>query len=273
MGVRVFRAVVVRLRAMESGRLTGATGRAVHGLWFRRWQETAPAVADALHQAGSVAPFTLSPLLGLPRPRRGQVEVAEGQSAWFRITTLEGSLGRALQDSWLAGLAGPLELAGIPWQANGWAATSQEHDWAGQVDPQQLAETRLLNPTPPDSWRLLFFTPTAFHGPGGHLPFPLPESLVNSWLRRWRAFGSVQLPDHLVDVARERLLMSAYTLKTVPVRHGERVVVGCVGQLAVRAVGLRPGECAALDLLAACSFYTGSGHHTPQGMGMTRLLD
>ncbi len=263
-------AAVVNLQACQAGHLEGATGRAVHGFWFSQWERLAPAVADRLHQPNQVQPFTLSPLLGLPHPRKGKRETTPGTPAWFRVTTLQEELSRRLEEVWLPGLPPQVTLSGLRWRVTGYTTATEEHPWAGRADPQALAEAHLLRRDPPACWRLEFATPTAFHGGGGHLPFPLPDALVRSWLRRWQALGPVRLPEDMPERARRGLMVSAYTLKTVPWRDSRRVVIGCVGWMTLRASGLRKGEQAALDLLAAYAFYAGSGHHTTQGMGMTR---
>lgn len=263
-------ATVVNLRACQGGRLEIATGPAIHGFWFRQWESLAATVADRLHQPNQLPPYTLSPLLGLPHPRKGEREVASGAPAWFRVTTLQEELSRRLEEMWLPGLPEEVVLAGLRWRVVGYATTTEEHPWAGRANPQALAETHLLRRAAPARWRLEFATPTAFHGGGGHLPFPLPDALVRSWLRRWQAFGPVRLPQNLPALAREHLLVSAYRMRTVPQRDGRRVFIGCVGWMELRAARLRAGERAALDLLAAYAFWAGSGHHTTQGMGMTR---
>ena len=124
----------------------------------------------------------------------------------------------------------------------------------------------------PVSWSFEFLTPTTFHGEIGHLPFPLPFALLGSWLRSWQAFGPVSLPVDLGETARSGLVVSAYKLKTVPVRDGRRMTIGCVGDLQLRALDLAPLERATVDLLARYAFWAGSGHHTPQGFGLTRLV-
>lgn len=266
-------AAVVQLAALEAGTVVGATGRAVHGLWFRHWQQAAPAVAETLHAPAAVQPFTLSPLLGLPRPQDGQVALAPGAPAWFRVTTLTAELSDRLAAAWLPTLPAELTLGGLRWRVTGITTDGTVHPWAGQAEPSALAEQRLLAADPPRRWRLRFATPTAFHGESGHLPFPLPAVLVSSWLRRWERYGPVGLPADLPERARRGLAISAYALRTVPVRERERVTIGCVGHLTLQAIRLKAGERAPLDLLAAFAFWAGSGHHTTQGLGLTKGVE
>ena len=263
-------AAVVSLEALEKGVIRRATGRDVHGLWFDQWGRSAPAVADRLHAGSSLRPFTLSPLMGLPHPRRGEVLVEEGATAWFRVTTLEAALSARLEADWLPRLPAEVSLGGLRWRVVGAATRGDSHPWAGRVGAQQLAEEHLLNRAPPVRWQVTLAAPTAFHGAEGHIPFPLPNLLVGSWLRRWQAFGPVQLPVETVAWAWQRLAVSAYRLKTRPVRDRHRTAIGCVGRLTLRALRMKPGERAVVDLLSAYAFWCGSGHHTTQGMGLTR---
>lgn len=264
--------LVVGIKALADGVIQGGTSRAVHGFWYGHWGDVNPALGDALHQASETPPFTLSPVMGLPFPKRGEVHVREGQLAWFRVVALSRDVSHSLTNTWAPGLPPTIELAGIPWRIQGWTISPEKHPWARQITYKKLGEECLFSVKPPRSWQFEFVTPTTFHGTVGHLPFPLPDSLVASWLRRWQAFAPLSLPEELPQLVREGVVVSSYRLKTVPVRHGKRLTVGCVGQYKLYALDLPPAIQAALDTLAQYAFYVGSGHRTTQGMGMTRMM-
>lgn len=263
-------AIVLQVEALRSGVITESTGLDLHGFWFHHWRFVDPHLAERLHAAERARPFTLSPLMGLPHPGHGGVRVREGMPAWIRITTLTAELSEALEALWVPQLPAEIRLGGIPWRVIEITTDSARHPWAGRVDLHELAQKHLLATKAPERWRITFATPTTFHSEGIHLPFPLPDRLIGSWLRRWWAFGTVPLPEELVDRARAGLAVSAYQLKTIPVRDSHRVIIGCVGEMILKAVGLKPWERLAVDLLVAYAFWCGSGHYTTQGMGMTR---
>lgn len=263
-------AAVVEVEALEPAHLTVATGRLVHGLWFHHWSACKPVLADALHNQEH-QPFTLSPLMGLPLPHRGKITFAEGARAWFRVTTLTDALSTQTAETWLPTLPETVRLGPARWRVIGATADPKAHPWARWDDPQALANHALLGNAPSKTWGFEFLTPTTFHGDQGHLPFPLPYALLGSWLRSWQTFGPAPLPADLGEAARSGLVVSAYQLKTIPVRDRKRLIIGCVGDLQLRALGMAPVERAAVDLLARYAFWAGSGHHTPQGFGMTRL--
>ncbi len=264
-------AVVIQLEALTAGSVSPASGRDVHGLWFHHWQVVDSRMADRLHAQQPARPFSLSPLLGLTAPSQEQIQVTPGARAWFRVATLTAELSTRLQAAWLPRLPETLTFGAVQWQVTNIVTDNTAHPWAGVADAKALVEQHLLAADPPCRWRLHFDTPAAFHGAGGHLPFPLPGALLGSWLRRWQAFGPVLLPDSLAELAQQKVLISSYRLQTVPVRDGKRMTIGCVGQFTLNAEALKPGERAALDLLAAFAFWAGSGHRTTQGMGMTRV--
>ena len=261
--------LVVELKAAESGTINGGTGRAVHGFWYKHWGKTDPSLADDLHQETETPPFTLSPIMDIPYPRQGKIHVRAGELGWFRVVALSERISHSLTKTWAPKLPKTIELARIPWRVRGWSISHDKHPWAGQIAYKKLGKN-LFSMEPPRSWRFQFSTPTTFNGAVGHLPFPLPDSLVSSWLRRWQAFAPIGLPENLPQLVREGVVVSSYRLKTVPVRHGKRLTVGCVGDCKLYALNLPPAIRAAVDTLAQYAFYVGSGHRTTQGMGMTR---
>jgi CRISPR-associated endoribonuclease Cas6 len=209
--------------------------------------------------------------MGLPRPQKGQTAVTANAPAWFRIATLDPRLTQSFLETWLTRLPAQIELAGLPWTVQTIALGPGQHPWAGQTSCEALTEQSRQAPPRP-KWTLAFHTPTAFRsGENSHLPFPLPDSLVRSWLRRWNAFAPVplRLPDNACARLRDNLYISAYNLKTVPVRHGRRLEIGCVGKLTLNGRRLTPQDQSLITLLTRYAFYCGSGFHTAQGMGVT----
>jgi CRISPR-associated endoribonuclease Cas6 len=267
-------ALLVHLESAQAGQFDQFTGRGVHGFWFQRWRETDPQTGDALHASNAIQPFTLSPLMGLPRAKpaqRGSISLEKGQGCRFRLTLLDDALIAPLLSKWAEGLPG--QALHIPPSGDGsdglaWTVTRVEEE--SRVSYEDLSKKYLMNPAPPRQWTLDFLTPTTFHGKETHLPFPLPESLVGSWLRRWNAFAPLALPEELVEWSRLKLAVSSFRLQTLPAREAERLRVGCVGRLGLRALDMPPYLRAALDLLAHFSSFCGSGSHTSQGLGQTR---
>ena len=263
----------VHLEAVQAGSFDQFTGRGVHGFWYQRWRDVDPQTGDTLHESNAVQPFTLSPLMGLPRAQRGVTSVEKGWGACFRLTVLDDALGEAVTSKWMEGLTGR-ELS-IP-ESNEedagllWKVTRVEE--AASIRYEDLGRKHLMNSVPPRQWTLEFLTPTTFHGKETHLPFPLPESLTQSWLRRWNLFAPMALPEEVTEWARAKLAVSSFQLRTLPAREAQRLRVGCVGRLTLRALDMPPYLRAAVDVLAHYADFCGSGSHTAQGLGQTKLI-
>jgi CRISPR-associated endoribonuclease Cas6 len=271
--------VALQLECTADATLDQFTGRGVHGFWFRHWKEVDPVFASELHNDTQVAPFSLSPLMALPRPGRlGVVSIPAGHRAQVVIGALTDGLSEAMRSRWLPGLK-PGQSIEIPSER-----VEEEQVFPGiawriadisieECSYQELSRTHLMNSNPPRQWEIELLTPTTFHGKVTHLPFPLPESLVGSWLRRWQAFAPIALPEEEVaHWARTHLAISSYNLRTLPAREGDRLRVGCVGKLSLRALEMPPYLRAALDLLVSYARFCGSGAHTAQGLGQTRRV-
>lgn len=263
--------LVIQVEALEDGEINGATGRAVHGFWYKQWEEKDATTADALHDETQVPPFSLSPLMALPRPQGGITRVTREIQSWFRVTTLNRQLSEGLSAHWLPNLPNEIELAGIKWGIIGIADSPEKHPWAKQISYQDLSAKHLFNNRPPSRWKLSFETPVTFNSGLGHLPFPLPNNLIGSWMRRWQAFAPLALPEELTQSVREQLMVNHFNMVTIPVRHGKRVLIGGQGSYALHAIKMPASERAQVDLLANYSFFCGSGYKSTQGMGMTSL--
>ena len=263
--------LVIQVEALNDGEINGATGRATHGFWYKQWEKADAKTADALHKERDVPPFSLSPLMELPRPKNGNTHVTRGISAWFRVATLNGQLSEKLITHWAANLPTEIELAGIKWAITGIADSPEKHPWAKQISYQDLASRHLFNNRPPSRWKLSFETPVTFNSGLGHLPFPLPNNLIGSWMRRWQAFAPLALPEELTQSVRERLMVNHFNMVTIPVRQGKRVLIGGQGSYSLKSIKMPASERAQVNLLANFAFFCGSGYKTTQGMGMTSL--
>lgn len=266
-------AAVIQLQALENGQVRGGFGRAIHSLWHDHLDDVSPAIASQLRHHSQTKPFTLSDLVGPRADSKGTVSVTAGDRAWFRVTTLEASLSAVLNTEWLPRLIGQnKELAGISWSVLPHSTTSEPHPWEGQDSYETLLHRGEVLSRSVDHWRISFRSPTTFRASKqSHLPFPLPSSLLQSWLRRWNAFNNINKEWQPQPHWRHSLLMSSYGLRTVPVRYGRKLWIGCRGWCTLRAKNLDPEDLAIINTLAQYAFFCGSGHHTTQGMGLTRL--
>jgi CRISPR-associated endoribonuclease Cas6 len=100
----------------------------------------------------------------------------------------------------------------------------------------------------------------------------LPELVFDSWLQRWNALAPLSLPQEVKTFAQGHLVLSRYQLHTRPVRFGESLYIGFVGRCSFRVLLDDPYWLRLAHLLAAFSFFSGTGHKTTIGLGQTRGL-
>lgn len=277
-------AIVLSLRAQHDGAIYGATGQHAHGFFLNSWRAIAAEVGDALHDDRPLRQFTVSPLMGLARPRHGQTVVMAGDRAALRITALDWAIEGRLLAEWPLRLPAEVTIGGVRWRPEGLALAPADDPDAGCAAYAELRERGRGGERPSGRWRVAFETPMAFHlQNGAYLPFPLPERLIGGWLTRWNEFAPRPLPeaeepaDFLERVA-AGLRVSQYDLRTVSFRfwrdgpegRAELPQIGCVGALTLDGAGLRRADRAIVGALVDFSFYCGAGHHTTMGMGQTR---
>lgn len=264
--------VLVELAPEKNCVIGNWQGKALHAFLLSQVNEISPETAAKLHDDVGLKPFTVSSIMG-GSWGKGEVRLREGEVVRFRITSFEGTLSRLLMAKVLPSITGAgLVLDGTRFEVSGVVADPQAgHEWVGRNRYETLIHSFLEEKRASPVVNLRFASPTAFHSGGNHVPIPIPRLVVESWWRKWNTFAPVALSDEVVSFAEASLVVSRYNLRTVPVRYGQALTVGFVGKCSLRFVRKEPALRRAVRLLAAFSFYAGTGHRTTMGMGQTRF--
>jgi CRISPR-associated endoribonuclease Cas6 len=262
--------VVIHLKAINGTGHFEESGRKIHGLWHSIWKDVSATLADDIHPHNRLPTFTLSPLMGLPSQKTRNQQILPGQEAWFRITTLQSNTTThfvELTSGRLGKLPSIIELGDVRWDVSLQANVSMNQQWSKLTSYQEIiAPSRAST-----QWKIAFYSPTSFSGRFVDFPIPLPENLIASWLNRWNQFcpADLVLPEQLIDEAKNNLRITDYELST---HSGNRKTKGCIGSETIRAFELPAKTRMQLDTLFRYATFCGTGHHTAQGMGMTRLI-
>jgi len=216
-----------------------------------------PQIADSIH-ASQESPLSLSGLLGNRRPRGTQA----GDNFYFRVGLLDGSLMEPL----LVGIekwgTQPLILGQFAFALRSIYTLPGTHRLAGSADYRLLANT----PQTLADIELSFLSPTSFKQSRGIQPFPLPELVFGSLLRRWNAFAPEEL--HFPAVEWEGLV-SAYELKTHALKMEGGSEIGAQGWVRYRFPNAEQAKLA--TVIAHFAFFSGVGRKTSMGMGQTQI--
>lgn len=249
--------LVVELAAADRGHIPPTLSRALHGLVMNWLNLGNPQIADSIH-AIQESPLSLSGLLGNRRPRGTQA----GDEFYFRVCLLDGSLMEPLLVGMEKWGTQPLILGQFAFALRSIYTLPGTHRFAGSADYRLLANT----PQTTTDIELNFLSPTSFKQSRGIQPFPLPELVFGSLLRRWNAFAPEELNFPAVEWEG---LVSAYELKTHALKMEGGSEIGTQGWVRYRFPNLEQAKLA--TTLAHFAFFSGVGRKTSMGMGQTQL--
>jgi CRISPR-associated endoribonuclease Cas6 len=227
---------------------------------FRWLAESDACLAQFLHDANQVKPLAISPLWSASESLGG---------ACFEVAILTDPLEDFLTGSLGEGEA-EIILGRATYKLIRWETVASA-SWGSLLRIPQVPCTEF-------NFRLL--TPTAHHRQGRlrkSIVLPSPELYFGSWFNRWNLCSPTPMPDELLRVVDDRMVVSACagSTQSVPQDRG-RVFIGFVG--AVRFALLSP-DCVPLEfqqmLLALARFasFCGTGVDTMRGMGQTLFLE
>lgn len=235
---------VIQLSIAPQEPLPPTMGRAVHALCFK-WIANADAtLAAALHHQENL-PFTLS------------LKPSSSNRLRLRISILRRNLLAPLLWGLSEDLGNEIELVKIPCRIGRNVEVLHATSFHNllQFPAQNQIDLQLLSPT-------------SFKQGKEIQPFPLPDLVFNSLLRRWNAFA----PEDLQFPAIEwRGLVSAYELKTHAFKLEGGAEIG--GQGMVRYRFPDPEQAKIATALAHFARFSGIGRKTTMGMGQAQLFE
>lgn len=273
-------AAVITLEPQQAGELDPFQGRATHALFLDLTRRAEAGRAAALHDDEGLKPFTSSNLIGLRladgRPRAA---VEPGMLLRWRVTTFETNLTRLWLDRVLPSLPESLTIGDVPFTIKSVATDAEQDGRAGTSSYGELTMRHTLTPRPPAPWlNLRFASPTTFRSHNVHVPLPIPQLMLGHWLEKWNTFAPLRLHPDVRGFAGQEVAVNRYDLHTEMVQFGGATIIGFVGacSLTVRHEDGRHPDALYWrripHLLAAYSFWCGTGHRTPYGLGQTRPM-
>jgi CRISPR-associated endoribonuclease Cas6 len=301
-------ALHLKLRPLEPGTLMPFSGELVHGAWLNWLRDTAPEVAQRLHDGNQRRLFTCSSLqFPVPTERLLQAQrenihlpLDVQKSYTIRLTLLLGELYPLLYRIVLGmnmqkGHMGHMKIGKRFFVLEEMISSPDDpSEWTGMTtceDLVDLARARRFGASFP--LELEFASLTTFSRInqaslryGSHYALlPLPQYLFPGLAKRWQEIAPPALT-HIVQPAQietyvenEGIVIDNYRIQTHHVhfvKHPQRGFIGTCRyllrgpdeELTDSPLTIRQQ----LYLLACFSFYTGVGYKPAMGMGQTRLV-
>ena len=272
---------IIQLRAARACVIPQTQGRFAYAAFLSLVEEADPFLAQALHDAPSNKPFTVSQLRGLPQAHDGEIRLRAGHDCWLRVTLAGDDLFQTFINGFLYGDPSTgsghgsrpcIRLGEVVLDVLGVLNTPGSHPWAGYTTTEELLQTK-----PQDSIAFEFAAPMSFSlGDNRVEIMPRPELLFTALHKKWGQWCGQELSPPLSrDWLRENVLVSDWQLHSRMLRYGAQTQVGSEGRVTFRVFdgeGEGPEARYLLNVLADFAFYAGVGRKTTQGMGQVRRI-
>lgn len=267
--------LAVRLTPTQTATVRATLGHQAHAAFLRTVREADPALAEVLHTPQfEMRPFTVSPLLGVPRARNGKVTVRPDEDYFLRFTVLYEPIFQQFMGRFLRGQGRPVvRLGRALFLVREVLATPESSPWAGYTSFGQLYRQA----EPENEISLDFTSPTAFsfgRKAWGRKVVPLPDPILvfRSLWKKWNTFTlpELALDETLLEYVAENVVVKRYQLETKMQHFSRSPQVGFLGHVTYKLMGRGEGADLLrrlLNLLADFAFYSGVGYKTTQGMG------
>lgn len=262
-------ALVLTLRPHTAATVAPHLGRSAHAAFLRALGTRDQALAQRLHDLGTLKPFATSDLLGAARGPQGRVVTTE-HTYGLRWSGISLEMDACLRD-WAATPPTEIELDSTPFQVEAATIDPATDSWAGTADWSELIALEQVGRAPAPAWfNLHFVAPTTFRSNGRNIPLPLPELVFGSLVDRWNGIAPIPLPADIRRFAAEHLVIGKYQLQSDRVFAFERSEVAFTGRCTYIPTNHDRYYlhcCAALLRLA---FFCGVGAKTSMGFGAVR---
>ena len=280
-------------------------GQHAHAAFLDIVRAVDPALSQALHDLNGRKPFTVSPLMGLPKNRQRQessdsaVFLREGWECELRVTILDDALFKSFIEYFMNPTPVPpsallrdasrslserlrwrgghrelpeIRLGDAHFGVSEILTTPGSHPWAGYVALEDL-QKRLDEPAP-DSITLELSSPTSFSLDKNHFELiPYPKLVFGNLAAAWKAITGENLVEAVEKYAEKNWCPVLHRVERRAMMLHNHPQLGTVGKVEFQRVDDQDAPPArALNLLADLAFYTGLGRKTAQGMGMCRRI-
>lgn len=204
--------------------------------WFDR---PASAVSDAHHD--TVKPYSVSP-------------ITEGPHGWgIQVGVLTEEARRRVET---VGAQRPVVRFG------------RQSARVRSVSVDTHAPWRHLAASRSTHWKLTFLTPTTFRTKNIASPFPMPAQVLRAPTQAWERFSGLA-PLSLPRESSQKVFVTGFDLRSVPVRLGREVIQGALGSITYQCHD--PAIVALVAPLFALAPFCGVGSFRGKGMGVVEL--
>lgn len=288
--------VLLRLHPTGPGRVQPGSGSQAHAAFLDILHQHDPVLSESLHRSNQRRPFTVGPLRGFANFSPAELEAATlqgrpvvvrpGQTYWLRFTMLdERVFGTFARHFLLNFRASVIRLGEAEFEMSRLLTTPDLTEPATTWADYSSFSTLFEQAQAQERYHFEFSSPTAFSlgqkswGKEMKL-FPDPDWFFLSLARQWQNFAPEECrmerdglnPETLQGWCAANVVVSRYTLSTLPVQFKRASQLGFQGQVVYEVKGNKSErEWRWLSRLGRFALFCGVGYKTTMGMGQTRL--
>jgi len=275
---------VIRLISTTSAVIPIPGGQHAHAAFLDIVRQVDPELSQKLHDTrgkGARQPFTVSPIMGMPKPRISEVFLRAGWECWLRVTMLDDALFKTFIEYFMAhpsptfgrgARSEGIRLGDAHFLVSEILTTPGSHPWAGYITLEEL-QKRLEEPAPM-SIAFELFSPTSFKLRDETIEtIPYPKLAFGSLATAWKALTGENMVEAVEKYAGKNIRPALHRIERQALTLHNHPQLGSVGRVEYQRLDDEDTPLArGLNLLADLAFYTGLGRKTAQGMGMARRI-
>ena len=243
------------------------TNDKLHGLFFSLIEGD---LARDLHSNKSVQPFSLRFFATTDGKRKDLLSVKDGseiERIHIEISFLDDSLLPKFLSSYVLTNNDTLHIDNIPLRKLKKPRVN-EKDFVSYRSLIEKGESL------PPKYCIDFLTPTLFKRGQGYAPFPQPDLVLRSLIRKWQRFSDIKIDINLTNAMNNELFVTGLKIKTVKVNLSSfGWVAGFTGRVYFRILSEDPKVRKWISALFLYSEFSGIGSKTTMGFGRVRLVD
>lgn len=236
----------------------------LHAWFLDQVRSFDPELSAYLHNGESEKPFTISQLDGTLISSMNNLRLLSNQTYRWYVSALSQRVVQWLTD-WLRNLPKAITLRTCSLQIQ-----------AVQLAHPAITYHKLFSQASTGSVKLSFLTPTSFRRKGHHFPFPVPNNVFHSYLRRWNDFSGMSFDQNMfLEWVDNHVVVTRHRIESMKVAAGKRgMVTGFTGAVEFDLPSSKDSNPEFEQLFYALTQlapYCGTGHKTTFGLGQTRL--
>lgn len=274
-------ALIIRLTAVQSGTLRATQGHLAHAAFLDILRQVDPELTQSLHDWHGRKPFTLSPLNGFGRGRKGTLRLSAGQEGWLRVTLLDPILFQTFIRYFLLGsVRATIRLGALNFHVSEILSRPESHPQAGHTSLAQLATRWNDVDLTANSYHripLRFDSPMAFsirNTPHRHMVvLPDPFLIFGQLATYWDDLTGAETAATTRAYAADCVVVARHRIQTHMYQYRKSRQVGFTGSVTFELLDKEDQPLVRhLNRLADLAFFTGIGSKTTMGMGQVRRM-